>query len=142
MRGGIDAIAGLVLAFVVAACAAGSGTSGTAPAQSSTAGRSDEIWRSEVLDGIKADYGRCLVDALVRFDDAEPSADRLVRRAQDACTQEALTWREYYISQGRDRQQFEARFVQGMDMLAESLVDSVDDFRARGIPLAEIADLL
>ena len=120
--------------------ASGVGSSGPAVPQPSTARQSGEIWRSDVLESIKADYGACLVDALVRHDESEPSAVRLVRRAQDDCSQEAVAWREYHISQGRDRRWFEGRFAEGMEMLAESLAARVVDYRARGIPLAELAD--
>lgn len=91
---------------------------------------------------IRDNYGHCLVDAMVRYDDAESSTFRLVRRAQDACTLEAKAWQEIYVEEGRSRRQVERVFAQAMEDLRDDLVPMVEDYRARGIPLSEVVDLM
>jgi hypothetical protein len=103
----------------------------------STAGADEESKRT-ILDA----YGRCVVFSLDLYDNWEPSAPDLVRRAQNACAEEENAWRDWHIAQGRDRRQFERIFEQAMTKLHSDLVDAVEDHRARGVALSEIIDLM
>lgn len=132
----------LAMALALAACATGGTSSGSASRQSATVVSGGEYRTSEVTQAILGDYARCLVLAMVRYDEMEPSSRVLVQRAQGDCTREANAWREYYVSQGNDRRRVEEVFAQTMQRMVDEFTPMVEDYRSRGIPLADLVDEL
>lgn len=101
-------------------------------------GVTDEA-RRRIMD----DYAHCLIDAMIRYDDAIPSAVALVRRATDACTQEENVWRESYIKSASDRRRLDREWDRVLEReVINKLAPLVDEYRAEGLPLAELIDFL
>ena len=128
--------------LALAGCAGGGSRSAGSTGQAAASGGGDEYWSSEVTERILADYARCLVDGLVRYDEAEPSTPALIQRAQGDCRREENAWRQYYISQGNDRRRVNEAFSQAMRQMIDDFTPIVDDYRSRGVPLAELVDVL
>ena len=133
---------GFVVASAVALALAGCAPTG-APSgnQAEIALGSGEIWRTEQKPS--DDYRRCLTAALLRYDRAERSASALVDRARGDCHPEAAGWREEYLSQDTGesgRRWYEVRFAESLLTVEAELRTAVEDYRARGVPLTELAE--
>ena len=134
----IGLVAGLAAVLALAACAPTDAPS-VGPTEIDLG--SGEIWRSEPKPS--DDYRRCLTAALLRYDGAERSASALVDRSQGACHSQAAGWREEYLSQdtgANGRRWYEGRFAESLLTVAADLRTAVEDHRARGVPLTELAE--
>lgn len=87
-------------------------------------------------------YGRCTVDAMIRYDQYELSSWELVERGHNACRSEAQAWRQYYIDQGNDRRRVNQAFDSALQDHIDRMTGLVAQYRAKGLPLGSLQDEL